>query len=223
MSPRATATLLTLAALSGCGPAAKKPADADIAAYLAQSEPIYLQVSGVKPSFEAMKTLGSKDLPAGSWRVHVDFTLRAAQDLYAPTGDTRQKRADFDRAVTAFEMYRVPRIEAANQLAVRIGLMKQGDAAPEPAVPITIVTHAKQELADSVTLLAQPDGNGWKFAQLSAQALSDDAIGAPESDLRATSPHTVFVMAGSDEARSYALREQKFLAALSKSSTDGPK
>ena len=130
MLPRATATLLTLAALSGCGPPAKRPTDADIAAYLAQSEPTYLQVSGVKPSFEATKTLGSRDLPAGSWRVHVDFTLRATQDLYAPPADMRQRRADFDRAVAAFEVYRVPRIEAANQLAVRVGLMKQGDAAP---------------------------------------------------------------------------------------------
>ena len=223
MPLRATATILTLAALSGCGPAAKKPADADIAAYLAQSEPTYLQVSGVKPRFEAMKTLGSKDLPAGSWRVHVDFILRATQDLYAPSADMRQKRADFDRAVAAFEMYRMPRIDAANQLAVRIGLMKAGDAAPEPAVPLAIVTHDKQELTDSVTLLAQPDGNGWKFAQLSAQALSDDAIGAPVSDLRATSPHTVFVMAGTDEARSYATREQKYLAALAKSSAEGSK
>lgn len=222
MPKRATATLLTLAALAGCVPPAKKPADADIAAYLAQSEPTYLQVSGVKPGFEVMKTLGSKDLPAGSWRVHVDFTLRAAEDLYAPPADMRQRHADFDRAVAAFELYRVPRIEAANQLAARIGLMKQGDAAPEPAVPLAIVTHAKQELTDSVTLLAEPDGHGWRFVQLSAQALSDDAIGAPVSDLRATSPHTVFVMAGSDDARAHATREQKYLAALAKSLAAGP-
>ena len=220
---RATATMLALAALSGCGPAPKKPAEADIAAYLAQSEPSYLQVSGVKASFEAMKTLGTHDLPAGSWRVHVDFTLRATQDLYAPQSDTRQKRADFDRAVASFELYRVPRIEAANQLAVRIGLMKQGDAGPEPAVQIALVTHDKQELPDSVTLLAQPDGAGWKFAQLGAQTLGDDAIGAPLADIHATSPHTVFVMAGSEEARADALREQRYLAALTKALTNGPK
>ena len=223
MSSRATATLLALAALSGCGPAGKRPSDADIAAYLAQSEPAYLQVGGVKPGFEAIRTLGSKSLPAGSWRVHVDFTLRATEDLYAPAAGTRQKRAEFDRAVAAFEMYRVPRTEAANQLATRIGLMKQGDAAPEPAVPVALVTHARQVLSDNVTLLAQPDGAGWKFAQLSAQALSDDAIGAPVSDLRSTSPRTVFVTAGSDEARAYEEREQKFLAALSKALADGPK
>ncbi len=220
---RATATLLALTALSGCGPAAKTPTAADIAAYLAQSEPTYLQVGGVKPSFVAMKTLGPRDLPAGSWRVHVDFTLRAAEDLYAPAAGMRQQRADFDRAVAAFELYRVPRIEAANQLATRIGLMKQGDAAPEPAVPIAIVTHAKQTLSDTATLLAQPDGNGWKFAALGAQALSDDAIGAPVADLRATSPHSVFVMAGSEEAGVAARREQRYLAALSKAATDGPK
>ncbi len=223
MPPRATATLLTLAALSGCGPSAKRPTDADIAAYVAQSEPSYLQVSGVKASFEAMRTLGSRDLPAGSWRMHVDFTLRAGQDLYAPPADTRQRRADFDRALAAFEMYRVPRIEAANQLAVQVGLMKQGEAAPEPAVPLAIVTHARQERSDNVILLAQPDGSGWKFAQLGAQALSDDAIGAPVTDLRATSPHTVFVMAGSEEARTAALREQRYLGALSKALTNGPK
>ncbi len=218
---RAIVTLLSLAALSGCGPAAKKPADADIAAYLAQSEPTYLQVTGVKPSFEALKTLGSRDLPAGSWRVQVDFTLRATEDLYGPPADMRQRRADFDRAVAAFEMYRMARIQAAEQLAARIGLMKQGDAAPEPAVPVSIVTHAKEERADSVTLLAQPDGKGWKFAQLGAQALGDDAIGATLADLRATSPHTNFVMAGSDEARADAMREQKYLAALAKAS-NGP-
>ncbi len=223
MSLRVTATLLTLAALSGCGPAAKKPTDADIAAYLAQSDPTYLQISGVKPSFEALKKLGSKDLPTGSWRVHVDYILRATEDLYAPSADMRQRRADFDRSVAAFELYRVPRIEAANQLAAKIGLMKQGDAAPEPAVPVSLVTHAKQELSDSATLLAQPDGNGWKFAALGAQALSDDMIGAPVAELRATNPHTVFVVAGSDEARADALREQRYLAALSKALTNGPK
>ena len=216
MSPRAIASLLLITALSACGSDAKKPADADIAAYLAQSEPGYLQVSGVKPRFEAIHALGSKTLPAGSWRVHTDFILHAKEDLYAPQPGTRQRRADFDRAVAAFELYRVARITAAEQLAVKMGLMKPGDAAPEPAVPLSLVTHAKQDLADSATLLAQPDGTGWKFFALSEQALADDAIGAPVADMRAASPHTVFVMAGSDEDRSSNLRAQRYLATLAK-------
>ena len=67
-----------------------------------------------------------------------------------------------------------------------------------------------------MTLLAQPEGTGWKFAQLDAQSVPDDAIGALLADLRATSPRTVFVMAGSDEDRSYMMRRQRFLAALVK-------
>ncbi len=223
MRNRATLALLATAALTSCGPKAKQPAEADVAAYLAQSEPSYLQVSGVKASYEAATSLGASPLPPGSWRVHVDFTLRPNEDLYAPPADERDRRADFDRQVAAFEIYRLPRIEAANELAARIGLMKKGDAGPEPAVPLSLVHHAKEPLADSVTLLAQPDGAGWKFVQLSAQALSDDTIGAPVSDLRATSPHTVFVMAGTDEARSYATREAKYLGALKKSASEGPK
>ena len=217
MSYRAAATLLALTALAACGPAAKKPADADVAAYLAQSEPTYLQVSGVKTSFEAISTLGRKNLPAGSWRVHVDFTLHAREDLYAPQTGYRERRADFERAVAAVEQYRVARIAAVERLAKQLGLMKQDDAAPEPAVPLTIVTHEKQDLADSVTLLAQPDGAGWKFAQLSEQALADDAIGAPVADMRSTHPHAVFVIAGSAEEQDYTAREARFLDILRKS------
>lgn len=216
MTVRAAAAFLALAALSGCGSDAKKPSDADIAAYLAQSEPAYLRVSGVKPVFEAISSLGSKTLPAGSWRVKVAFMLHTAEDLYAPAQGARENRAAFDHAVAAFEQYRVARISAAEQLAMKIGLMKQGDATPEPAVPVSVVNHANQDLNDSVTLLAQPDGTGWKFAQLSAQALADDAIGATLADIKATSPHTVFVMAGSDDDKSYALRQQRYLATLAK-------
>ncbi len=206
---RFTGTLLILLALSGCGSDAKKPTDADIAAYLAQSSPNYLHVSGVKSSFTAAKV-------AGSWRVKVDFTLHATEDLYGPQSNVRAMRADFDHAVANFEQYRVARIAAVDQLARQVGLMKPGDAAPEPAVPVMLITHAKQDLADSVTLLAQPDGAGWKFFQLDAQTLPEDAIGAPLADVRAASPHTVFVMAGSDEDRAYAVRRQRFLAAVAK-------
>ncbi len=218
MKLRATAPLLALAILSGCGPAAKKPSDADIAAYLAQSEPDYLQVSGVAPSFEAVSTMGTSSLPPGSWKVTVRFNLHATQDLYAPQAGAREARAAFDHPVAAFEMMRVARIAAAERAATQLGLMRKGDPAPEPAVPVAVRTHDKQDLSDSVVLLAQPDGAHWKFAQTGPQSLSDEAIGVRLADLRASNPHTVFVVAGSDEDRTYREREERFLAALAQAS-----
>ena len=216
MNLRATASLLVVLAAAGCGSNAKKPSDADVAVYLAQSEPSYLHVSNVKTSFEAISALGRSKLPDGSWRVHVTYTLHATQDLYAPDAGAAAQRRTFDQAVTGFELYRLPRIQAVEQLALRAGLMRQGDATPEPAVAVSLKTHTNQDLPNGVTLLAQPDGAGWKFVQLDAQSLPDDAIGAPLDDLKHTSPHTVFVMAGSDEDRAYLAREQRFLAALAK-------
>ncbi len=216
MHLRATASLLLVLAASGCGGNAKKPSDADVAVYLAQSEPSYLHVSNVKTSFEPASALGRSKLPDGSWRVHVTYTLHATQDLYAPDASAAAQRRAFDQAVNGFELYRLPRIQAVEQLALRAGLMRQGDATPEPAVAVSLKTHANQDLPDGVTLLAQPDGASWKFAQLDAQSLPDDAIGAPLEDLKRTSAHTVFVMAGSDEDRAYLAREQRFIAALAK-------
>ena len=216
MTHRWIAPLLSLALLSGCGPGARRPSDADIAAYLAQSEPDYLQVSGVAPKFEALRSLGGHDLPAGSWRVNVTFNLHATQDLYAPQPGAREARAAFEHTVAGFELMRVQRIEATNALAVRVGLMKQGDPGPEPAVPVVVSTHDKQDLSDSVVLLAQPDGAHWKFAQMAAQTLSDEQIGVPMADLRTANPHTVFVTAGSSEDNAYRERQARFLAALSK-------
>ncbi len=216
MTLRWIAPLLGLALLSGCGQDAKKPSAADIAAYLAQSEPEYLQVSGVSPRFEALKQLSGKDVPAGSWRVTVTFNLHATQELYAPQPGAREARAEFQHTVAAFELMRVARIQAAEQLAARVGLMKKGDVAPEPAVPVVVTTHAKQDLSDSVVLLAQPEGARWNFVQMGAQALSDEAIGIPLADLRANNPHAVFVVAGTDEDRSYRDRAERYLAALAK-------
>ncbi len=202
--------------VASCGKPAPKPADADIAAYLAQSAPRYVRVSAVTPTFEAVKDTGDGKVIAGSWRVSVTFTLHALEDLYAPVGYAAGQRAAFDKAVRGFEMYRTDRTAAAEQLAQRVGLMKQGDAAPEPAVPVHVMNRAGQDLTDHVTLLAQPDGKGWKFFQLDAQALGDDAIGAPVATLRENAPHESIVVEGSPEDRAFQAREQKYLETLSK-------
>ena len=209
-------TLLIGLSVASCGKSAPKPADADIAAYLAQSAPRYVRVDAVTPTFEAVKDTGNGKVVAGSWRVSVGFTLHALEDLYAPVGYAAGQRAAFDKVVRGFEMYRLERVAAAEQLAQRVGLMKDGDAAPEPAVPVHVVTHAGQDLTDHVTLLAQPDGKGWKFFQLDAQTLGDDVIGAPVAVLREAAKRTAFVVEGSPEDRAFQGREQKYLETLSK-------
>jgi hypothetical protein len=214
MSLRAAASLLTVLALAGCGSNAKKPADADIAAYLAQSQPSYLHLSNVAATFEPAKSGNGTTVPDGSWVVKVTFNLHATEDLYAPVPQTRQERENFDTAVMKFEAFRAIRIAYAEQLGQRVGLMKQGDPAPEPAVAVNLVTHAGADLADSVTLLAQPDGTAWKFAQTGAQSLSDDQVGAPLKDLQATAPHTHFVQAGTEEERDLHNRMLRYLAKL---------
>jgi hypothetical protein len=210
MSLRAAASLFALLALAGCGSNAKKPSDADIAAYLGQTEPAYLRLGNITTSFEA----AAGNVPAGSWVVHVKYSLHATQDLYAPTPAARTERATFDAAVMKFEAFRTTRIAAVEQLALRNGLMRRGDGAPEPAVPLEIVTHKDQDRDDGVTLLAQPDGAGWKFAQKDAQLLSDDAIGAPLADIKATSADLHFVVVGTEEERDFHNRMLGFLARL---------
>ncbi len=209
------AVALALAA-AGCGKPAPKPADADVAAYLGQGQPTYVRVGQVATSFEPMRQLGGTALPEGSWRIKVSFVLHAGQDLFAPVPEAAAQRAAFDRAVAGVEEFRLPRIAAVEQLGRSAGLMKEGAKAPEPAVPVSVVAHKDQDLPDQVTLLAEPDGHGWKFVQLDAQSLSDDAIGAPLDELRRQSPSTVFVEAGSPEARAYAERARRFLEVLSK-------
>jgi hypothetical protein len=218
MSPRLSlpALGLVLLAVASCGSPAKKPSDADIAQYLTNSQPDYLRVGGVSASFEPVSDLGGAKLPAGSWRARVQFTLQAQRDLYAPTPGSLAMRVRFDHAVSAFEEFRVARIEAVEQLAKKVGLMPEGALAPQAAVALAISTHKGQTLNDHVTLLAQPAGKGWKFFQLDAQTLSDEAIGAPLGELRARSPQTMFVEAGSAEDRAYSEREQQFLQVLAK-------
>jgi hypothetical protein len=202
--------------LSCCGKPAPKPADADIAAYLAQSAPPYVRISGVTPTFEAVKDNGDGKVVPGSWRVSVAFTLHTTEDLYGPVGYAGGQRAAFDKVVRGFEMYRTERVAAAEQLAQRVGLMKAGDAAPEPAVPVHVINRAGQDLPDHVTLLAQPDGAHWKFFQLDAQSLGDDVIGAPVATLRQSAPRTIFVVEGSPDDRTYQQREQRYLETLNK-------
>ncbi len=205
-----------LLAAASCGKSGPKPADADVAAYLARSQPAYLRLGQLHTSYEPATDLGTTKLPMGSWRVHVRFVLHAEQDLFAPVPDARTRRAAFDRAVSEAELYRLSRIAAVERLGKQAGLVTEGATVPEPAVPVGLATHTGQDLPDQVTLLAQPDGSGWKFFQLNAQTLSDDAIGAPLDELRRESPKTRFVVEGSPEAREAALREQQFLAVLAK-------
>ena len=222
ITPKTPVSILASAAFSlalavaGCGKSGPKPSDADIAAYLAQGQPTYLHLGQVKATFEPISTLGSSKLPDGSWRVHVQFVLHAQQDLYAPTQAGRAQRNAFDRAVAATEEFRTARIAAVEQLGQQAGLVAPGAAEPEPAMPVSIVTHKDQDLDDHVTLLAEPDGQKWKFFQSDAQSLSDEAIGAPLDTLKRENPKTVFVVAGSDEERSYRERERRFLEVLSK-------
>ena len=206
--------LAVCAFLSACGKSGPKPADTDVAAYLAQTQPQYLRIGQVKTGFEAPAS--ASKLPEGSWRVHVDFVLHAQQDLFAPTPDARARRADFDMAVAKAEQFRVARIAGVEQLGRQVGLMAEGASAPEPAIPVRLVTHKDQERPDSVTLVAEPDGKGWKFFQADAQALDDETVGAPMNALRATSPHTVFVTEGSPEARDFRAREARFLEVLAR-------
>jgi hypothetical protein len=208
--------IMAIATMESCSAPAKKPSEADIAAYLARSQPSYLTVGKASGSFEPATDLGGSKLPAGSWRIAVQFTLRAQQDLFAPTAHSLALRAQFDHAVSAAEGFRVARIEAVEGLARQAGLMQEGALAPATALAVDITTHRGQEVADHVTLLAQPDGQGWKFFQLDAQALSDDAIGTPLDTLRRDNPKTVFVLAGSDEDRTYEARERQMLDILAK-------
>ena len=207
-----------LLAASGCGKSGPKPADADIAAYLAQTQPQYVRIGQIRTAFQAPSS--ASKLPDGSWRVHVDFVLRAQQDLYTPVPDTRARRSSFDRAVAQFEQFRVKRIAAIEQGGRQLGLVADGASAPEPAVSVRLATRKDEERADSVTLLAEPDGKEWKFFQADAQSLNDETVGAPLDVLRATSPHTVLVTEGSDEERDHRTREARFLDALLKAPKD---
>ena len=201
-------------ALSACGKSGPKPSDADIAAYLAQSQPQYLRISQVRTGFETPSA--ASKLPEGSWRVKVSFVLRAQQDLFAPLPDARKRRADFDLAVAKVEQFRVSRIAGVEQLGRQAGLMADGASSPEPAVSVRMATRKDQEREDAVTLVAEPDGHGWKFFQADAQTLDDDTVGAPLESLRAGSPHTAFVTAGSAEESDSRKREARFLDILSR-------
>ncbi len=215
-APLLAAVLLAPLLLTGCGDDAKKPSEADMAAYLAQSEPSWLHVSGVKGEFEKVDTSAGSKVAEGSWRVHVTFNLHATEDLYAPESDAKALRLTFDKVVNGFTGFREARIAAVNGLAERAGLIRPGDATPEPAVPVVLTTHANQDIPDEVTLLAQPQGSVWSFVQTDAQKVSDSDIGTPLDDIRRSSPRTVFVIAGSEEDRAYRVRAAQFLSAIAK-------
>ncbi len=205
-----TFTLLLMA--TACSKSGPKPSDADIAAYLAQSQPAYVHVGQV--GVTSMRPAeGGRE---GAWRIDVHYVLHASQDLYAPTPASRAQRAAFDKAVGAVENYRVQRIEAVEQLARQVGLMPDGARAPEPAMEVALVTHKNDEKSDSVTLLAQPEGHGWQFFQLTAQSLADDEVGVPLNELKRVSPTTQFVTAGTDEARDAAGKAARFLNVLAR-------
>ena len=209
---RVISTFLLVLMVAGCGKSGPKPGDADIAAYLAQSQPAYVRVGQVGVTAIRPAQGGQP----GAWRIDVHYTLHATEDLFAPTQAARAQRAAFDRAVGAVENYRVQRIEAVEQLAKQVGLMPDGARSPEPAMEVALVTHKDEEKPDSVTLLAQPQGHAWQFFQLTAQSLADDQVGAPMDELKRASPATHFVTAGTDEARTEAGRATRFLDVLSR-------
>ncbi len=204
--------MLAVAAFAGCEKSGPKPSEADIAAYLAQSEPAYVHVGQVSLAEIRPAQSGRP----GAWRIDVRYTLHASEDLYASTPAARARRAAFDRAVGAAEDYRVQRIAAVEQLARQVGLMPEGARSPEPAMDVELVTHKDEEKPDSVTLLAQPDGHTWQFFQLTAQSLADDQVGAPLDELKRASPATRFVIAGTDEARAEDGKAARFLDVLAR-------
>ena len=206
----ATCVLAMLAA--GCEKSGPKPSDADIAAYLAQSQPAYVHVGQVGVTSMRPAEGGHP----GAWRIDVHYTLHAGEDLYAPTPAARAQRIAFDRAVAAVEDYRLPRIADVERLARQVGLMPDGARAPEPAMEVALVTRKDDEKPDSVTLLAQPEGHAWQFFQLTAQSLADDQVGAPLDELKRASPATQFVTAGTEEARTQAAKAARFLDVLSR-------
>lgn len=202
-------------ALSACGPAAK-PTDAEISAYLAHDAPDYLTLGGITTHLDPATEADGAGLPPGSWRVSVEVTAKAQKDLFALAPGAGARRVDFERGVREAEQFRVRRIEAVDAYATKMGLMKAGADAPEPVLPVVLTHKAGDALTEHVTLIAQPDGGGWKFLPVAAAPVGDAAIGAPMDRLAQQNAPLTLVTADSPEDRDSLQREQAFLKTLSK-------
>ena len=201
---------------SSCSPPKKKPADDQISHYVSDQLPPYLSVRAIKTDYEFISKLGDSKLPDGSWKVTAQMTLRTAEDLYAVTPQARQQHKDFERAVVDAEKMRTARIQAVEAYARKLGLLKDPQLGPMPAFAVAISNHQGDEIADRVTLLAQPDGQNWKFAQLDAQTLDTTKLGEPLALLRRENPNLNLVVAGSPEEKDFSTRQAQFLAALAR-------
>jgi hypothetical protein len=201
--------------LSGCGPAAK-PSDAEISAYLARGAPGYVTLGAITTHFDATTDADGAALPSGSWRVTVDISAKAQQDLFALAPNAASRRLDFDRGVTEAEQYRIRRIEAVNAYAAKMGLMTQGAASPEPVLPVVLTNKAGDILTEHVTLIAEPDGSAWKFVPVADAAHGTSAVGAPMDLLRQQNAPLTLVTADSSQDRDSLAREQAFLKVLAK-------
>jgi hypothetical protein len=207
------ATAALLGALAACS-TPKKPPEDQISKYIGDHLPPYLSIRSISTSFEQASAMGGSALPAGSWRVTADLRLRTAEDLYAITAQAQALRTDFAAAVSKAEGFRIARIRGVEAFAAKLGLMKDPQMGPMPALPVALATHKGDELPDQVTLLAEPEGAGWKFTQAGPQTLDTSKSGAPFAALKADNPTLTLVLQGSDEAASYRARQADFLAQL---------
>ncbi len=205
--------LLTAAS---CSPPKKKPADDQVSHYFSDQLPPYLSVRAITTDYESITKLGESKLPDGSWKIIARMTLRTAEDLYAVTPEAKQQHKDFERAVFGAEKMRTARIQAVEAFAQKLGLLKDKQLGPMPAFSLAIANHQGDEIADRVTLLAQPDGSNWKFAQLDAQSLDTTKLGEPLATLRRENPSLNLVVAGSPEEKDFSTRQAQFLSGLAR-------
>jgi hypothetical protein len=200
--------------LVACCGSPKKPTEADISAYLAKASAGTLHFSSLSSRIDAPSPTETAALPANSWRVTVQYAGKAQADLYRLSDDAAMRRTAFDQAVSATEAFRAKRIEAVENFASKLGLMKAGAVSPEPALPAVLATKQGQSVSGAVTLLAEPDGPAWRFVP--EGALPSVRYGETLAQLQADYPTYPVVMAGSAEDQAYSRREKSFLDALSK-------
>ena len=210
---RSVATTALLGALAACS-TPKKPQADQIAKYVGDHLPPYLSIRSISTSFEQASAMGGSALPAGSWRVTANLRLRTAEDLYAITAQARALRTEFAAAVSKAEGFRVARIRGVEAFAAKLGLIKDPEVGPMPALPVALATHKGDELPDRVTLLAEPTGAGWTFTQMRPPTPDTSKVGKPFAALQADNPALTLVLQGSDEAASYRARQADFLAQL---------
>lgn len=211
---------LVLVLANSCGkPKPKegpKPSNDQVSRYLSDDLPPYLTIHSIETSDDAVEEMGRAKAKPGSWRITVRFVVRTAQDLYAPTAQSKAFYTDFRKAVVASEKLRLQRIQAVEAFAAKLGLMKDRASGPAPALAASLVRHSGDDVADGVTLLAEPDGAGWRFVQLDAQSMDVGTLGAPYAALQRDNPKLSIVLEGSPEDVDFRKREAAFLDGLKK-------